>query len=68
LLLYTDGLVETRQREYDIGIDELCAALTGLDSRTGPEEVCEELLRALVGGLQEDDIALLAVRIDELPI
>jgi serine phosphatase RsbU (regulator of sigma subunit) len=68
LLLYTDGLVETRQREYDTGIDELCAALTGLDSRTGPEEVCEELLRALVGGLQEDDIALLAVRIDELPI
>jgi serine phosphatase RsbU (regulator of sigma subunit) len=67
LLLYTDGLVETRQREYDTGIDELCAALTGLDSQTGPEEVCEELLRALVVGGQEDDIAILAVRVDELP-
>lgn len=26
LVLYTDGLVETREREYDAGIDELCAA------------------------------------------
>ena len=48
-------LVETRQREYDTGRDEPYSALTG------------QHLRALVGGGQADDTALLAVRIDELP-
>jgi serine phosphatase RsbU (regulator of sigma subunit) len=67
LLLYTDGLVETREREYDTGIDELCAALAALDAHAGPEEACETLIDALVGDHQEDDIALLAVRIDPLP-
>jgi serine phosphatase RsbU (regulator of sigma subunit) len=67
LLLYTDGLVETREREYDTGVDELCAALTALDPHAGPEQACETLIGALVGDHQEDDIALLAVRIDPLP-
>jgi serine phosphatase RsbU (regulator of sigma subunit) len=67
LLLYTDGLVETREREYDAGIDDLCAALAALDPRAGPDEACETLLAALVGAHQEDDVALLAVRIDALP-
>ena len=64
LVLYTDGLVETRAREYDAGIDELCAALTGLDPQAAPDEVCEALLRLLVDDRHEDDVALMAVRID----
>src|SRR4051794_17240529 len=67
LLLYTDGLVETREREYDAGINDLCAALAALDPQADPDQACETLLAALVGDHQEDDIALLAVRIDPLP-
>jgi serine phosphatase RsbU (regulator of sigma subunit) len=67
LVLYTDGLVETREREYDAGIDELCAALAALDPHAEPDEACEALVGALVGDRQEDDVALLVVRIDALP-
>ena len=67
LVLYTDGLVETREREYDAGIDDLCAALAALDPQANPEQACETLLGALVGVHQEDDVALLAVRVDALP-
>jgi serine phosphatase RsbU (regulator of sigma subunit) len=67
LVLYTDGLVETRQREYDAGIDELCAALVSINPDGEPDEVCETLVDALVGSRQEDDVALLVVRIDALP-
>jgi serine phosphatase RsbU (regulator of sigma subunit) len=67
LLLYTDGLVETREREYDAGVDELRAALTALDPEATPDEVCEALVGALVHGDLEDDAALLVLRIDTLP-
>jgi len=67
LLLYTDGLVETRKRDYDTGIEQLCATLGTLDPQTEPDEVCEALIGSLVVGDEEDDVALLAVRIDELP-
>jgi serine phosphatase RsbU (regulator of sigma subunit) len=66
LVLYTDGLVETREREYDAGIDRLCVTLAALDQDAGPEAVCDALLDALVDGGQDDDVALLAVRIDPL--
>jgi serine phosphatase RsbU (regulator of sigma subunit) len=66
LVLYTDGLVETREREYDAGIDELCAALAALDHHAEPDEACEALVGALVGDRQKDDVALLVLRIDAL--
>jgi serine phosphatase RsbU (regulator of sigma subunit) len=64
LLLYTDGLVETRQHDIDHGIDRLAAALTALDPGTSPEQACDELTDQLVGPHQDDDIALLAVHVD----
>jgi serine phosphatase RsbU (regulator of sigma subunit) len=64
LLLYTDGLVETRDRDLDQGIDRLCAALAALDPTTGPEHVCDAVIAQLVVGNQDDDIALLAMQID----
>jgi serine phosphatase RsbU (regulator of sigma subunit) len=67
LLLYTDGLVETREREYDTGIDLLCTAVSELDRDTGPDEVCDALLHALIDDRQEDDVALLAVCIGGHP-
>ncbi|MFC4021402.1 SpoIIE family protein phosphatase [Micromonospora sp. GCM10011542] len=59
LLLYTDGLIERRDRSIDDGLRELVDQLTGTD--TLPlDELCDLLLRA--GDQREDDTALLAVR------
>lgn len=66
LLLYTDGLVESRDRDFDTGIDELCAALAEVGTGTGPEDVCEAVVRAM-GQRWEDDVALLVVGIGAAP-
>lgn len=62
VLLYTDGLVESRERPLREGIDELRRAL----ERWGAEDLdalCDNLLDALPAGPGEDDIALVAVRL-----
>ncbi|MET8041771.1 GAF domain-containing SpoIIE family protein phosphatase [Micromonospora sp. NPDC005215] len=59
LLLYTDGLIERRDRSIDEGLDELVVRLTGTD--TLPlDELCDLLLASIRHG--GDDTALLAVR------
>ncbi|WFE49927.1 SpoIIE family protein phosphatase [Micromonospora sp. WMMD1155] len=59
LLLYTDGLIERRDRSIDEGLAELVSRLAGTD--TLPlDEVCDLLLASIHG--REDDAALLAVR------
>ena len=65
LLLYTDGLVETREHDVDQGIDRLCATLGGLDADAGPEQVCDAVVAELVGAEQDDDVALLAIQMDD---
>ncbi|MYS21144.1 Histidine kinase-like ATPase domain-containing protein [Streptomyces sp. DvalAA-14] len=65
LVLYTDGLVEDRNRDIDVGLDLLRAALTGPD-RT-PDEACERVLDALLPENPKDDIALLIARTQALP-
>jgi serine phosphatase RsbU (regulator of sigma subunit) len=64
LLLYTDGLVETRTRSLDDGIDLLSAALADCHDDQTPAQTCEALLQALVAGDPEDDVAILAIHID----
>jgi serine phosphatase RsbU (regulator of sigma subunit) len=64
LLLYTDGLVESRDHDVDQGIDRLCATLSRLDPDADPEEVCDAVVAELVGDEQDDDVALLAIRLD----
>jgi serine phosphatase RsbU (regulator of sigma subunit) len=62
VLLYTDGLVERRNRDIDAGTEDLvkvvrdCAGLT-LD------ELCDRVLDRLFLPDAEDDVALLAVRL-----
>jgi len=63
LLLYTDGLVETRARDHDAGIDQLCAVLAATDPRAGLEALCDTIVSAMVGDAQDDDVALLAITI-----
>ncbi|MFF7215221.1 SpoIIE family protein phosphatase [Streptomyces sp. NPDC008238] len=62
LVLYTDGLVETR----DDPIDERLALLVDLLGTPDPsvEETCDRLLRELRGADDHDDVALLIARAD----
>ncbi|RKN49417.1 SpoIIE family protein phosphatase [Micromonospora endolithica] len=59
LLLFTDGLVERRDRTIDEGMAELVDRLTGTDT-LALDKLCDTLVGA--AHRREDDIALLAVR------
>ncbi len=61
LVLYTDGLVEDRDRDIDTGLDQLRAALVAAADRT-PEETCTDVLDAVLPARPSDDIALLVAR------
>ena len=56
----TDGLVETRARSFDDGIDLLSSALAALPAQQTPAQICDALVDAMVGDDPEDDVALLA--------
>ncbi len=64
LVLYTEGLVESRERDVDEGIDLLSATLAGIKGSAEPNDVCDTVLEELVGHSQDDHIALLVIRID----
>ena len=64
LLLYTDGLVETHTRSFDDGINELSSVLAAQAPQQTPTQICDALITAMVGEDPEDDIALLAIRIN----
>lgn len=60
MLLFTDGLVEHRDRSLDEGLDALTRELHRLDG--SPDVVCKELIgRLLDDGAQADDVTLLMV-------
>ena len=65
LVLYTDGLVESRVRDIGAGIDRLrrtlCRPLHSL------EDACDELLAIMEPGREPDDVALLMARLGGLP-
>ncbi|MFJ9031637.1 SpoIIE family protein phosphatase [Streptomyces sp. NPDC102274] len=61
LVLYTDGLVETRDHDIDFGLNRLCRALT-----QGPgaplEDLCSAAVDTIPRGEQADDVAVLLAR------
>ena len=65
LVLYTDGLVESRTRDISVGLerlrDTLCRPLHSL------EDACDELLAIMEPGREPDDVALLMARLGGLP-
>lgn len=62
VLLYTDGLVEKRGEPLDVGLERLRKVAAG--AQVEPlEELCDQVLEALVKEAPGDDVALLAVRI-----
>ncbi|MEU0398499.1 SpoIIE family protein phosphatase [Streptomyces sp. NPDC006208] len=58
LVLYTDGLVEDRDREIDEGLELLRRTLAE-NAHRSPDQTCEAVLRALLPERPRDDIALL---------
>lgn len=60
LLLYSDGLVERRDRSLEAGLDTLTCAAAGI---TDPEQVIATVLDALGSTDPEDDTCLVALRV-----
>jgi PAS domain S-box-containing protein len=60
LVLYTDGLIEARDRDLDEGMRELARALSGAEQPLEP--LCDEVLRRLLPGAPQDDVAVLLAR------
>ncbi|MFI8288565.1 SpoIIE family protein phosphatase [Streptomyces sp. NPDC085614] len=61
LVLYTDGLVEARGRDIDVGLDMLKAALADTHGAT-PDDTCRAVLDAMLRTRSSDDVALLVAR------
>ncbi|WP_442815300.1 SpoIIE family protein phosphatase [Streptomyces sp. NBC_01766] len=60
LVLYTDGLVETRDQAIDVRLNALLSLLT--QEQNTLEDTCDHLLRALRHPGNHDDVALLIAR------
>ncbi len=60
LVLYTDGLVEDRMHDIDVGLEQLRRALETAGET--PEETCRTVLDARLPDRPGDDIALLVAR------
>ncbi|WP_104524595.1 SpoIIE family protein phosphatase [Blastococcus atacamensis] len=60
LVLYTDGLVESRSADIDEGLDRLLEVAARACS-ADPDALCDRLLAEMAGEHRPDDIALLAL-------
>jgi serine phosphatase RsbU (regulator of sigma subunit) len=61
LVLYTDGLVEARGRDIDVGLGMLREALARTDG-AGLDDTCGAVLDAMLAAGSHDDVALLVAR------
>ena len=66
LLLYTDGLVERRGEDLDVGLGRLAGALA-VGGDAAPEQVCDALLASMLADAPTDDVALLVLRPAAVP-
>lgn len=68
LILYTDGLVESRMRDVWTGIEQLRQRIAAVGLQSGRdqspplEDLCDDVLDMLGLGDRDDDVALLAAR------
>jgi PAS domain S-box-containing protein len=60
LVLFTDGLVESRTADIDEGLEHLITAVAR-SGTSDPDELCDRLLAELTGAHRADDIALLVL-------
>jgi serine/threonine-protein kinase RsbW len=61
LLLFSDGLVESRTRPVGDGLAELSATLTGAPTTLELDALSDHLIVQLTGGRNDDDLAVLIV-------
>jgi serine phosphatase RsbU (regulator of sigma subunit)/anti-sigma regulatory factor (Ser/Thr protein kinase) len=67
LVLYTDGLVERRTEDIDVGLQKL-RGIFGPGSADQPlEDLCKATLAGVYADQQRDDIALLIARLRRIP-
>jgi GGDEF domain-containing protein len=62
LLLYSDGLIETRNADLDHGLARLRTAARKV-AKLDVAELCDKLVSSMVGLSSHDDVTVLAVRI-----
>ncbi|MEV8546521.1 SpoIIE family protein phosphatase [Streptomyces sp. NPDC051572] len=60
IALFTDGLVESRDSDIDLGLERLSEALA--DSARPLEQICEDVLSSVLLDVPTDDVALLIAR------
>lgn len=65
LVLFTDGLLEDRDRDFDTGLGMLTEALSRPDR--SPDQACADVLASLLFPAPSDDIALLIADARRLP-
>jgi PAS domain-containing protein len=66
LVLYTDGLVERRDRPIEDG-RRLLADVLARNADADVEDLCDAVVAAMVEGNAEDDVALIALRLPPRP-
>ncbi|MFI5685567.1 SpoIIE family protein phosphatase [Streptomyces sp. NPDC051636] len=66
LVLYTDGLVESREQGLEIGLRRMRDKLSRTPTSAAPEEVCDALVRHLLPPRPQDDAAVLVARMNGL--
>lgn len=68
LLMYTDGLIESRGFDLEVGVEQLLARLrtSAAEPSTDLEALCDRALGFLGAGDRHDDTALLAARLEGL--
>jgi PAS domain S-box-containing protein len=67
LLLYTDGLIEDRQRDIAEGFSDLAWAMRRCLTQTA-ERTCQFVQAAMLGsGTRADDVCILVIRIQDQP-
>jgi serine phosphatase RsbU (regulator of sigma subunit) len=62
VLLYTDGLVESRHEHVDAGLDRLTTVLGELAGRD-LDDLCDQVLARMLPTNPGDDVALVAVEL-----
>ncbi|KZB79231.1 SpoIIE family protein phosphatase [Amycolatopsis regifaucium] len=67
VLLYTDGLIERRDEHIDEGLRRLCETLTENRSLS-PEPLVATIIDNLLDSGQQDDVALLGLRLTPPPL
>ena len=61
LVLFTNGLVENRERDLGTGLEQLRSVLAE-DTRRSPDEICQAVTENLLASRPADDVALLVAR------